>query len=152
MIETDIAERGREEGPGGIRLGRFHAAVGVAFAVLAVLMLISTWLTGRGYSRLEDATERYITAQQAAADMQAASDYLTAESRGFIATGEIARAAHFYEEVEVTRRRDNALESIGTILESPEAYAYLDTALANSNELEKIEEYAMRLAAESYGC
>ncbi len=149
MNETDTLQG--QEKTNGIRLGRFHAIAAALFAVLALLLLFSTHLTGRGYSRAEEATERYITAQQAAADMQAASDHLTAEARGFIATGNPARLSQFFEEVNVSRRRDRALEEIEKILESPSAYAYLSAAKDSSDALLEIECYAMRLAAESYG-
>ena len=150
MNETvTVQDRGGLE---GIRLRRFHTVIAVVFAVLVLLLLVSTFSTGRGFTRMETATERYITAQQAAADMQAASDYLTAEARAFIATGKLQRAERFFEEVEVTRRRDRALEEIEQILSNPSAYAYLSAAKASSDELLEIECYAMRLAAESYGC
>ncbi len=149
MNETDTLQE--QEKTSGIRLGRFHAVAAALFAVLALLMLLSTYLTGRGYTRAEEATDRYITAQQAAADMQAASDYLTAEASGFIATGNPARVSQFFEEVNVTRRRDRALEEIEKILDNPSAYAYLSAAKDSSDELLEIECYAMRLAAESYG-
>lgn len=136
---------------GGIRLGRFYLTATSIFAVLALLLLLSTYLMSRGYKRMEAATERYITAQQSAANMQAASDYLTAEARAFIVTGNSSRARNFFEETEVTRRRDHALKEIEEILDSPSAYAYLSAAMDCSNELLKIECYAMRLAAESYG-
>ncbi|MBQ6372744.1 MAG: GGDEF domain-containing protein [Oscillospiraceae bacterium] len=135
----------------GIRLGRFYLIATSIFAVLALLLLLSTYLMSRGYKRMEAATERYITAQQSAANMQAASDYLTAEARAFIVTGNSSRARNFFEETEVTRRRDHALKEIEEILDSPSAYAYLSAAMDCSNELLKIECYAMRLAAESYG-
>ncbi|MBR3544632.1 MAG: hypothetical protein IKN76_01075, partial [Oscillospiraceae bacterium] len=90
MDETR-AENSREQRD-GIRLGRFHALVGVIFAVLALVLLLSTYLTSKSYTRMEEATERYITAQQAAANMQAASDFLTAQARAFVVTGDMARA------------------------------------------------------------
>ena len=149
MNETDTLREQKKKN--GIRLGRFHAIAAALFAVLSLLLLLSTYLTGRGFSRAEEATERYITAQQAAADMQAASDYLTAEARGFIATGNPARVSQFFEEVNSIRRRDRALEEIEKILNNPSAYAYLSAAKDSSDELLEIECYAMRLAAESYG-
>ena len=149
MNENDTLEK--REKTNGIRLNRFHTASAALFAVLALLLLLSTYLTGRGYARAVETTERYITAQRAAADMQAASDYLTAEARAFIATGNPARVNRFFEEVNTVRRRDRALEEIEKILENPSAYSYLSAAKDNSDELLEIECYAMRLAAESYG-
>ena len=133
MNENDTLEK--REKTNGIRLNRFHTASAALFAVLALLLLLSTYLTGRGYARAVETTERYITAQRAAADMQAASDYLTAEARAFIATGNPARVNRFFEEVNTVRRRDRALEEIEKILENPSAYSYLSAAKDNSDEI-----------------
>ena len=135
----------------GILLSRFHAVTAALIVLLALALFFSTYLTSRGYSRMEEATERYITAQQAASNMQAASDYLTAQARAFVATGEMKRAEAFFEETDVTRRRDRALEEIRGFIDSPSMYDYLSAAMDNSNALLGIECYAMRLAAESYG-
>ncbi len=139
------------EGRDGIRLSRFHTVTGALIVILALVLLFSTYSTSRGYSRMVEATERYITAQQAAANMQTASDYLTAQARTFIATGDLSHAELFFQETDDTRRRDRAMEEIGQYLDSP-SYAYLSAALDSSNTLLEIECYAMRLAAESYGC
>ncbi len=108
-------------GRGGVSLGLFHVVTIIIFAVLALMLLLSTYRTGKGYIRLEEATECYITAQQAASNMQAASDYLTAETRAFIATGDTSRAANFFEETESARRRDHGLVDIEEILGSRSA-------------------------------
>ncbi|MBR5114019.1 MAG: GGDEF domain-containing protein [Oscillospiraceae bacterium] len=135
----------------GIRLSRFHLITAVLFVILAVLLLLSTYFTKRGYSLMQEATERYITAQQAAANIQAASDYLTSQARAFIATGDVKRCELFFEETDVTRRRDHALEEIEKFIDGPSIFDYLSAAMNYSNELLEIERYAMRLGAESYG-
>ncbi len=150
-MNQNNAEQDRK-GRDGIRLGRFHAAAAALFAVLALVLLISSYHVSKGYARVTETTERYFTAQQAAANMQAASDYLTAEARTFIATGETEHVAGFFEEANVTKRRDRALDDIRSIHDSPSSYGYLSAAMDSSNELLEIECYAMRLAAESYGC
>ncbi len=140
----------KSKGRRGIRLSRFHAVTAALIVLLAFALLFSTYLTSRGYSHSEEATERYIAAQQAAANMQTASDYLTSQARAYIATGDPARAEAFFEETDVTRRRDRALEEIRGFIDSPSMYDYLSAAMDNSNTLLGIECYAMRLAAESY--
>ena len=149
-MDERIAGNSREKRD-GIRLSYFYAVAAVIFAVMAFVLLLSTYLTSRGYSRMEEATERYITAQQAAADMQAGSDYLTAQARAFVATGDLKRVEQFFEETNVTRRRDHALEAIEDLLEDSPTYSYLSAAMDASNQLLEIEHSAMRLAAESYG-
>ena len=150
MNEQNAAQS--RESRDGIRLDVFHAVAFTLFAVLAFVLLLSTYLTSRGYTRMQEATERCITAQQAAMNMQAGSDFLSAKARAFIATGDAAQAAQFFEEADLTRRREHALEDIERLMDSPSACAYLRDAMNTSNELMEIECYAMRLAAESYGC
>ena len=58
----------------GIRLSSFYIAAALVFAVLAFFLLRSTYRTSEGLSQTEKATEGYITAQQAASNIQAASD------------------------------------------------------------------------------
>lgn len=135
----------------GIRLSGFYIAAALIFAVLTFFLLFSTYRTSEGFSQTEEATEEYITAQQAASNIQAASDYLTSQARVFAATGEVSHAENFFEEVNVTRRRDLALETIRNYMSGTSTLSYLSDALENSNHLLEIECYAMRLAAESYG-
>ena len=123
----------------GIHLGRFHAVTVALIAALALILLISSYHMGKSYTRMTEAVEDNFTAQQAAANMQAASDFLTAEARTFIATGETEHVEKFFEEMNVTRRRERAVEDISSILDSPPSYAYLSAAMDSSNELLEIE-------------
>ena len=61
---------------------------------------------------MEEASDNYIEAQRATADMESASDYLTDRVRCFVVTGEVEYVEDFYEEVNVTKRRDNAVETM----------------------------------------
>ena len=135
----------------GISLDRVYTVLAAVIAVLSVLLFLSTRNTNSGYTRTREATEQFITAQQAASDMQAASDYLTAQARTFVVTGEMEHAELFFEETDVTRRRDRALEAIGELADNPSTYAFLSDAKDKSDALLEIELYAMRLAGESRG-
>ena len=61
---------------------------------------------------MEQASDRYLAAQLAATDLESGSDYLTDRVRCFVVTGDIEYLKHFFEEVEVTRRRDKAVENL----------------------------------------
>ena len=135
----------------GVPLIRFYAVTAVLIAAVTVMLFLSARDTIGGYTRMREATEQYITAQQAATNMQAASDYLSAQARAFVVTGDLTRAELFFEETDVVRRRDRALDEINDLVENPATYAYLSTAMDKSNELLEIECLAMRLACESYG-
>ena len=123
----------------------------VIIAFIAAIALLATDIAvTRGYERMEKASDRYIAAQMAASNMESGSDYLTDRVRCFVVTGEIEYLKDFVEEVEVTRRRDRAVEDLSALLGSGEhsAIENLNTALTLSNELVEKENLAMRLIIE----
>ena len=128
-----------------------HLIMMAAAFLLAILLLYATNSVMTGYRILQNATDQYIELQQDTQDMMAASDYLTDRVRCFVVTGNKKYVDDFFEEVNETRRRDAALESMETVLAGTETYRYLEEALWYSNNLLNIEHYAMRLAAEVYG-
>ncbi|MBO5520698.1 MAG: diguanylate cyclase, partial [Eubacterium sp.] len=127
----------------------------VFFVILALIAAVALMLTDvavtRGYQRMEEASDQYISAQMAAADMEAGSDYLTDRVRSFVVTGEIQYLRDFFEEVETTRRRDNAVEKLAGLLGGQDIGPLdnLNTALALSNKLIGTEDKAMRLVIEA---
>ena len=140
-----------EKQVGGIRLRNLNFILIVPALILCLLLLYTTYRARVEYSRLQEATERYIGSQQDVSEMQAASDYLTEQVRVFAVTGDPAAMDRYFEEVNVTRRRDDALEAIDKYLSGAETNEYLRQALEVSNELMQRELYAMRLAAAGFG-
>ncbi|MBQ9196725.1 MAG: EAL domain-containing protein [Clostridia bacterium] len=129
----------------------------VFFLVLALIaaaaLLIADVSVSRGYQRMETASDRYIEAQLAASDMEAGSDYLTDRVRCFVVTGEIQYLQDFFEEVQVTMRRDGAVKKLEALMADSDngALSSLNTALTLSNELINTENLAMRLMLEAGG-
>ena len=123
----------------------------IFFAVLALLAAVALFIADisvtQGYHRMAQASDRYITAQLAAADVESGSDYLTDRVRCFVVTGELQYLTDFQKEVEVTRRRDLAVQNLEELLKGSdsEALQSLSSALELSNELINTEYYAMRL-------
>ena len=141
-----------ERGAKGIRLGGIYGAAAVLAVLAAVLLLLASYSAVEGYKALQQATGRYMTCQQDAVDFREGSDCLTSEARYFVTTGDPAHAQAFNEEVEVTRRRDKAVDDIEIFLQEEASYTYLTQAMEYSSDLAEVECYAMRLAAEGYGC
>ena len=145
-----------EEAP-AVRAGIPLKAATIVFALLAFIaalaLLISDIAVTRGYRRMESASDRYISAQMATSDMESGSDYLTDKVRIFVVTGEIEYLNDFIEEVEVAKRRDNAVTRLESLLDGYDASAIanLNTALSLSNELVVVEYRAMRLMLEATG-
>ncbi len=124
----------------------------VLFSVLAAAALLITDIAvTRGYQRMAKASDRHIEAQMAASNMESGSDYLTDRVRCFVVTGEISYLKDFFEEVEITKRRDQAVENLEVLLQGDEtsAVSNLNNALKLSNELIGIENMAMRLRVEA---
>ncbi|MBE6725805.1 MAG: EAL domain-containing protein [Ruminococcaceae bacterium] len=120
--------------------------------IAAAALLFSDLSVTRGYQRMKEASDRYISSQLAAADMESGSDYLTDRVRCFVVTGDAEYLRDFFEEIEVNRRRDKAVENLEILLAGGEdsgALQSLNTALALSNELVVTEKLAMRLTVEA---
>lgn len=135
---------------GGIRLRRMNWVMITITVALAVALFVTVFSTYRSFKNLEQATARYTLARTDTANMQAGSDYLTDRVRTFVVTGNVDSAEDFFREVEVTRRRDLAMESMESALSGTDTARYLGEALQASNRLAESERYAMALAASGY--
>ena len=150
-IDEELQDEETKKRRPGIRL----RTAAIVFALIALLIAIALFVAdaavARGYRRIELASDRYISAQLAASDMETGSDYLTDRVHSFVATGEQGYLDDFFEEVKVTRRRDLAVEKLAELLEGrdTEALEQLNTALTLSNELVEVEYHAMRLMLEA---
>ena len=142
----------KEKEKSGVRLGALHGVMVAVALLISLALLIASVRALEDFRNLQDITGRYITCQQNAIYFQEGSDYLTNECRYFAMTGDVAHAAHFMQEVEVTRRRDKAIEVLDDYLSEQASYDYLNQAMSYSARLAEVECYAMRLAAQAYGC
>ena len=133
-----------------VSIRTLNIVIFVATIVLAAMLLYAAMQVSDSYRVMHEATNQYIECQQDTQKMMEASDYLTDRVRCFVVTGDKQYVDDFFEEVNVTRRRDDAIESMETMLAGTETQSYLQEALRYSNELVNIENYAMRLAAEAY--
>ena len=121
--------------------------------ILAAALLITDSLISRGHQDVELANKNYISAELAAQNLAVGSDWLTASVRYFVYTGDLQYLNDYFEEANVTRRRDNAVADVEDLLGGTETDAYrsLSTALGYSNELMQHEFAAMRLVQLAYG-
>ena len=118
--------------------------------VAATALFISDSLVTQGYLRMEQASDRYITALQAAMNLEIGSDALTNAVRSFVVTGEIRYLQDYFTEADVTRRRDHAVEDLEKMMSGDSAaYERLSTALTLSNELMLDEYRAMKLTLDA---
>ena len=143
MNKNESRETEREDNGFPLRTANL---VLVTLAVLfSVNIIIETFRTNRSYESLREDTEAYIELQHSAADMRDASYYLTNAVRMYTMTDDLSYVDDFFEEVEVTKRRDRALETVRKESDNQRLVESLVAAMNYSNELLEREIYAMRL-------
>lgn len=153
MIQQGSGQRGNPA-PGtngeGLPLGKLNYVMAAVTLVISLLLIRATYRASDGYERVNSATENYISWEQSASSIRDATDYLTEQARSFVMTGEKRYIENYFNEVNVQRRRETAMEELrGTGV--PESYAMLEDAMAQSQEQMTLEYYAMRLTISAYG-
>ncbi len=123
----------------------------IAACVLAAASILFIRRTEQTNRAMRRADENYIVCSQTADELMDASDYLTEMVRTFAITGDETYAERYFEEVNVTRRRDHAVQTLGSLFGETPMYSYLLSALERSNALMESEYYAMRLNIEALG-
>ena len=129
--------------------GLNHLITAVAL-VSSVLLLFTAHRVQESYDTMAGVSNRYVELQSAAYDMQRASDYLTEQVRSFVVTGDLTFLENYFEEAQVTRRRERAVETFVGKGENPDALNELYAALSESVQLMNTEYTAMRLTAMAY--
>lgn len=112
---------------------------------LSALCVILSFSGLRKYALLRSATQDYMAGETAAQKLQAGSDTLTRQARLAAATGEQTYIDAYFQEANVTRSRERALDELSSLRGDPEAIRPLQQALDASVELMQTEYYAMRL-------
>ncbi|MBR0235134.1 MAG: GGDEF domain-containing protein [Clostridia bacterium] len=135
----------------GVSVRILNYVMCVVTLVVVVLMLFATGATSKRYSDVRNHTLNYIKWQSAAEQLKEGSDYLTEEVRAFTVTGDRTHLDNYFEEAMITRRRDNALQTIKENLEGTDTHRWLEEAMRYSMLLMEREYYAMRLTIESHG-
>lgn len=138
-------------GTHALRIRSINRFVVIIAAILAALTVIGLVQLQRAHRRSNVEHKRYEDCAFAANTLMTASDYLTTQSRLYVITGEDVYLNGYLTEVEETRRREHAVDTLKVEATSTEATKELARALAESDNLASRELYAMRLACESYG-
>ena len=135
----------------GISLKKLNIILIVAVCLLSLAAVGIAVYTMNSFQKMRMDTERYISSEQDASRIQAGSDYLTEQVRSFVITGDPVWVENYFEEAEVARRRDTALENLEQYFSGTDTYRLFSEALDTSNELMHREYYAMRLAIDGFG-
>lgn len=135
----------------GIKIQTLNYTMIIVAAILYLVLVYATVQVSVKYEKLISATEDYIRCEKDAALVREGSDYLTEQVRMYVVTMEPLYMKAYFEEKNVNRRRERALEEMQEYKFNQEAYDYLQKALDNSNQLTETEIYAMKLISCSQG-
>ena len=142
MENKDIVIKGK-----GIKV---NILSGIFIAVGVVIMIASIFVIKRIYAKYDEMMDSYQfieTEREAATSFQEASDYLTDQARQFAVLGNIQNADNYFEEKDVTKRREAAIELIGNSHMLDLETDLLNDAMKQSEDLVKYEIHAMKLIA-----
>ena len=103
------------------------------------------------YNVLRSSMQDYIDCRYAVQELQQGSDILTKQVRLAAATGDRKYIAAYFEEANVTKTREKALQDLAKLDDHSESLQALRHALSTSKDLMNLEYYAMRLIEESEG-
>ena len=123
------------------------------FVVIGVItMIASIFVIKNIYDKYDEMMDDYLLVGiqgDAAESFQKASDYLTDQSRKFAVTGNIENAENYFEEINVTKRREAAIDVTEKSHTLNLETNLLNNAMELSESLAKQETHAMKLAAEA---
>ncbi|MBQ9707802.1 MAG: EAL domain-containing protein [Firmicutes bacterium] len=140
--DTDKDEKGNK----AFKLRALSFTFAIIAFIFAVCLSITDTMVNHGQEDLIKAQNRNIAARQAAADLEAASDYLTDEVRDFVVTGDTVHMNNFVSEVTEVKSRDKAVSDLEKLLKGNDSsmYTNLSRALALSNQLVEQENMAIK--------
>lgn len=133
----------------GIHMHAFNDCIMLMSGIVFLLLIYITGIMPSKYNKLIQHTEDCIACQDDAASLMAASDYLTEQVRLYVQNMDIQYMNAYFEEVNLTRRREKALEELQNHEISAEIQKDLQLALDESRDLMYREIYAMRLISEA---
>ena len=125
---------------------------GIFIAIGVITMIASIFVIKRIYNKYDEMMDSYqsVEIQRESADsFKEASDYLTDQSRKFAVTGNIKNAENYFEEINVTKRREAAVEKVENSQTMGLESSLLNNAMELSDSLAQQEIHAMKLASQA---
>lgn len=134
-----------------VHIKRFSAG-SIAVAMVLTALFVGIAICGKKDLReYEAATEQYLLCEKSAENLQKGSDTLTEQVRMYVITGQREYMDGYFQEVNVTRRRETAVAELGQYFRDTLPMEELQQALRESDTLMQREYYAMHLTAAAGG-
>ena len=135
----------------GISLKTAHLVMMIITMVVLGLLLFELFRAYSVYKKMTAATEDYIVLSESSDELLAASDYLTDKAQLFSVMLDEDDMRAYFDEVNITRRRNKAIEKMEVIAWESEAFEKLQDAMSRSVSLMDSEYHSMRLVCDALG-
>ena len=135
----------------GIKISAFNTLMIIISSILYVCLLTATAYTTKNYEQLVEFSDDHMRLEEAARTVLRSSDYLTEQVRMYVQTHDEEYAWKYFEEVSITKSRENALAVMRKHSIIPSKEQELTLAVNESNELMVRELYAIALVAAAEG-
>ncbi|MBP5640554.1 MAG: response regulator [Victivallales bacterium] len=122
--------------------------IGIGWLFLCGFLIWNSFQIRTIYSQAEKSHQHYFEYTEAALLLRSGSDYLTDQSRLFVATFNLDYLNNYFHEVKSSRRREQALEIVSSMKDANDsALSHLQAALVASRHLMLTEFHSMKLIA-----
>lgn len=148
---TDINNTNHDQPVEGLHINSLNYVFITALLLLSTLLLLISIFLYSEYNEGSAIADEYHQIEIDSRNVQSASDYLTKSVQYFVLTGEKAYLDDYFEEADVTKRRENAIEDLRTLKNVDSLINLLEKSVHESKDLMLLEYEAMRYAAEGYG-
>ena len=95
-----------------MNLRKYNITFVVVIAVQCLVMVFNFWNLEKEFNIYVDSSNEYSVVSKAAINLQTGSDYLTEQVRYFVITRDIGHMKNYFEERDVTKRRETAIEEL----------------------------------------
>lgn len=127
-----------------MRMSRLIKITGTISFIIMFFTLILLLQLNKGINEERIAKAREFEIKELGSQLKVASDYLTEQARAYVQFGESAYYDNYWKEVREVKSRENILDRLEELGVQEEQFNILKSAGQASNNLEKIEEEAMR--------
>lgn len=135
----------------GVKISHVNFLIIIMSFILCMFFIFDTIKVKQEYNNIEIINQNYLECQKEAKTAKEGSYYLTEQVHLFVSTEEVKYAENYFKEVNITKRRENAMQELKSRNISVSTYSSLLSAMDISNKLMEREIYAIRLIAEAKG-
>ena len=135
----------------GVPIRKLNTIMLIIAVCIAATMIFVMYFSSVTFKETHEVTQNLSKWRTSAYDLQVGSDFLTDRIRCFVATGNKAYLDDYFEEANVTKRRDNALRNLESHRTYNTALSDLRRAMEESTSLMDAEYTAAKLTVLAYG-